>query len=44
MMGEVVGKEVQPLDNGEYAYPVIAVREIHVFEPIELLPPGVGLH
>jgi outer membrane lipoprotein len=38
MMGEVVGKKVQLLDGKKYAYPVIAVREIHAIELPEIHP------
>ncbi|OGP99783.1 MAG: hypothetical protein A2Z51_04965 [Deltaproteobacteria bacterium RBG_19FT_COMBO_52_11] len=32
VMGEVMGKEVLPLGDCQYAYPVIAAREIHLWE------------
>lgn len=36
LAGEVVGKAVKPLDQAEYTYPVLVVREIHIFG----IPPG----
>lgn len=30
MAGEVVGKVVKPLENVEYTYPVLVVKEIHI--------------
>jgi outer membrane lipoprotein len=30
--GEVAGKEVQPLGSSQYAYPVIAAKEIYLWE------------
>ncbi len=30
--GEVAGKEVQPLGNSQYTYPVVAAKELHLWE------------
>jgi len=37
LAGEVVGKAVKPLDNVEYTYPVLVVKEVHVI----VSPPGM---
>ena len=31
--GEVKGKRILPLDEIEYAYPLISIKEIHLFKP-----------
>jgi len=33
VVGSVVGKEVRPLGEREYTYPVIAKRELHIWPP-----------
>ncbi len=38
MMGEVTGRRLQQLEGKEYAYPVIAIREIHAIELPEIHP------
>ncbi len=48
LVGEVEGKEVRQLAEMEYAYPLLAIREIHLWKPEERgLPPsfhfGIGL-
>ncbi len=35
LVGEVQGKRVMLLDNVEYTYPVLAIREIHLWKPEE---------
>jgi len=35
LVGEVKGKKVMPLDEVDYTYPVVAIREIHLWKPIE---------
>ncbi len=45
LVGEVKGKKTLPLDEVEYTYPVVAIREIHVWAPAEgdkyhLYPPS----
>ena len=42
MAGEVVGKAVKPLDNVEYTYPVIVVKEIHIIVPPRQMRPYGG--
>lgn len=37
VVGEVAGKEVRPLDEIEYAYPIIVRREIYLW-PLEAIP------
>ena len=36
LVGEVKGSKTRELQNVEYRYPVIAVREIHLWQPNEL--------
>ncbi len=40
--GEIVGKETRPLGKAEYAYPVLMVKQIHLWrkEPVYVYPPG----
>lgn len=33
LVGEVAGKAVRPLGEMDYAYPVLAIREIHLWQP-----------
>jgi len=33
LAGEIKGKRVLPLDEIEYTYPLIAIKEIHLFKP-----------
>lgn len=35
ILGEVKGKQVRPLDEVDYTYPVVAIREIHVWKSPE---------
>lgn len=35
LVGPVAGKEVRELSGREYAYPVLAIREIHLWRPEE---------
>lgn len=39
VVGKVLGKETLPLDQIEYTYPMIAIREIHVWSKSELEQP-----
>ncbi|MDD2320016.1 MAG: Slp family lipoprotein [Geobacteraceae bacterium] len=39
VVGQVQGKKVLPIDRIEYTYPVISIREIHVWSKSELEPP-----
>jgi outer membrane lipoprotein len=39
VVGQVQGKKVQPIGQVEYVYPVISIREIHVWSKEELAPP-----
>lgn len=32
VVGEVKGKKIMPLDEVEYTYPVVAIREIHIWK------------
>lgn len=32
LVGEIKGKKVQPLDEVDYSYPVVAIKEIHVWK------------
>ncbi|BBA70316.1 Slp family lipoprotein [Geobacter sulfurreducens] len=32
LVGEIKGKKVQPLDEVNYSYPVVAIKEIHVWK------------
>ena len=34
LAGEVMGKEVLPLGEAQYTYPVISVKEIHLWKPV----------
>jgi len=36
VVGQVKGKKVQPLDSVSYTYPLLAVRELHLWQPNEL--------
>lgn len=45
LVGEVKGKKTLPLDEVEYTYPVVAIREIYLWQPSEgekylLYPPS----
>ena len=31
--GEIIGKRILPLDEIEYSYPLILIKEIHLFKP-----------
>jgi outer membrane lipoprotein len=39
VVGQVQGKKTQPIDQVEYTYPVISIREIHVWSKSELDQP-----
>ena len=47
LVGEVRGKKTMPLGNVDYTYPVLAVREMHLWKPEEMTPTlfhfGVGV-
>jgi outer membrane lipoprotein len=48
LVGEVQGKRIRPLGELEYTYPVLAIREIHLWKPGEISPPptfhfGIGI-
>lgn len=32
--GEIIGKETMPLGKGEYTYPVIMVKQLHLWKPM----------
>lgn len=36
MVAQVKGKKVQPLDGVPYTYPLLAVQELHLWQPYEL--------
>jgi outer membrane lipoprotein len=38
--GEITGREARPLDEMLYTYPVIRLREIHLWRPPAYAPPG----
>ncbi|NWF55575.1 MAG: Slp family lipoprotein [Syntrophaceae bacterium] len=52
VLGEVMGKRVQPLKEMDYAYPVLTPREHHLWKPEDSTSPrfhfgigvGVGIH
>ncbi|HOP40877.1 MAG TPA: Slp family lipoprotein [Geobacteraceae bacterium] len=39
LVGRVLGKKTLPIDRIEYTYPVLAIREIHVWSKSEINPP-----
>jgi outer membrane lipoprotein len=39
VVGQVQGKKTLPIDQIEYTYPIISLREIHVWSKSELEPP-----
>lgn len=38
MVGQVKREKVQPLDAASYTYPLLAIRELHLWQPSELYP------
>jgi outer membrane lipoprotein len=52
VLGEVLGKKVQPLRDMDYAYPVLVPRDHYLWKPEDLTSPrfhfgvgvGVGIH
>jgi outer membrane lipoprotein len=32
LAGEIVGKEARPLDQSQYTYPVVAIKELHLWQ------------
>jgi outer membrane lipoprotein len=42
VVGEVLGRQVKKLDQVDYAYPVLGVREIHLWQPELYAPYGYG--
>lgn len=39
MVGKVQGKKAMWLEGVEYTYPVLAIREVHLWQPEEMSPP-----
>ena len=44
LAGEIAGKETRPLGKAQYSYPVLAIKQIHVWAPHEIVypPPYYG--
>ncbi len=41
--GEIMGKELRPLGEIQYPYPIIKSRELHLFEPRYDIPVHLGI-
>ncbi|KAF0218428.1 MAG: outer membrane [Geobacteraceae bacterium] len=44
LVGEVKGKKTMPLENVDYTYPLLAVRELYLWKPEDVYQLGTALH
>jgi outer membrane lipoprotein len=44
LVGEVKGQKTMRLDNVEYIYPLLAVREVYLWRPEDVYKTGPAIH